>query len=652
MSRSNMVWSFALFNNVIHKCNFRLYVVNKRSNMYWHGQKSNPQSEEMNRSSVLNKLRALMHNPAHVSQPLHAYIIPTGDAHQSEYVADCDKRREFISGFTGSSGTAIVTLNHAALWTDGRYYLQAEQQLSADWTLMKQGLPDTLTESKWLNKVLPVGGRIGCDPKLLSVDKWKPLRKELKSFGHELISVEDNLVDFIWESRPDPPNSELIVLSDEETGSSWQNKIKLVREKMSEENASALVVSALDELAWLFNMRGADVRFNPVFFAFAVVATDSVHLFINPQKLSPQIRSHLKGVQLHHYEDIYKFLANLVDEQSSSKIWINGNSSFAIYSQLPKFQVLLSPSPIALLKSVKSKAEMAGMERAQIKDGVAMCEFFVWLEKEFAKGTVTEISAADKAEQFRSEQEDFVSLSFDTISSVGPHAAIIHYKPVPDTDCTVTNDQIYLIDSGAQYRDGTTDTTRTIHLGSPSKHEQECFTRVLKGHINLCTAIFPNGIKGHMLDTLARQYLWEVGLDYRHGTGHGVGAFLNVHEGPCGISFRISLTEANLEENMVLSDEPGYYEDGKFGIRIENCVKVVKAETKHNFGGKGYLSFEPITLVPIQTKMIDASLLTEKEIEWLNDYHTKVRNLVGEELKNQGKLEVYKWLCQATQPLG
>jgi Xaa-Pro aminopeptidase len=603
-------------------------------------------------SGILSKLRALMHNPVHVSQPLHAYIIPTGDAHQSEYVAECDNRRAFISGFTGSSGTAIVTTNHAALWTDGRYYLQAAEQLSDDWKLMKSGLPDTPSESKWLNSVLPAGGRVGCDPSLLSVDKWKPLHKELRANGHELVGVEQNLVDLAWTNRPNPPCSDLIILTDEETGSSWAKKVTAIRAKLEEENASAVVVTALDEVAWLFNLRGSDIIYNPVFFSYAIITTDSVNLFLDFDKLTEKVRSHLSGVQLHNYETFYAFLASLAETETISKIWLSSGSSFAAYSQVPKHKAFVLPSPLAPLKSVKTGAEMKGMERAQVKDAVALCEFFVWLEKEVHKGNVTEISAATKAEHFRSQQKDFISLSFDTISSIGSHGAIIHYKPNQETDRPITTEEVYLIDSGAQYRDGTTDTTRTIHLGTPSKHEQECFTRVLKGHINLSAAVFPQEVKGHMLDTLARQYLWEAGLDYRHGTGHGVGAFLNVHEGPCGISFRVSLTEIPLKENMVVTDEPGYYEDGNFGIRIENCIKVCKASTKHDFGGKGFLTFEPITVVPIQTKMIDASLLTEKEVQWLNAYHAKVRSLVGDELKAQGKKEVYHWLLQATEPLG
>lgn len=592
-----------------------------------------------------------MRNPVHVSQPLDAYIIPTGDAHQSEYVAECDNRRAFISGFTGSAGTAVVTTKLAALWTDGRYYLQALKQLSDDWTLMKDGLPDTPTRSKWLSKVLPVGGKVGCDPSLLSYDQWNKLTKELKSSGHQLIDVDKNLVDMVWSDRPAPPSSELIVLTQEEAGVTWQEKVRHIQDKLSEESASAAVYTALDEIAWLFNMRGADIAYNPVFFSFAVITRDYAHLFIETDKLTAAVQKHLKGVKIHPYNSMYKFLET-ISKTESDKIVLNDASSYAVFRQVPKEKRLIYPSSIAEDKAVKNETEMLGMERAQVKDAVALCEFFHWLEKEVPKGTVTEVSAADKAEHFRSQQENFISLSFDTISSIGPNGAIIHYKPNAESDTVVTSEEVYLIDSGAQYREGTTDTTRTVHLGTPSKHEQECFTRVLKGHINLSSTVFPNGVKGQMLDTLARTSLWSVGLDYRHGTGHGVGAFLNVHEGPCGITYRNRNNEIPLAENMVLTDEPGYYEEGNFGVRIENCVKVIKAETKHNIFNVGFLTFEPITVVPIQRKMIDATILSENEIKWLDNYHAKVRDLVGSELKTQGKLDVYQWLLKNTEPIG
>ncbi|KAK7498449.1 hypothetical protein BaRGS_00010403 [Batillaria attramentaria] len=643
--------------------------------------------------SILNKLRALMKNTNYVSEPLQAYIVPTGDAHQSEYVADCDRRRAYLTGFTGSAGTAIVTDSKAALWTDGRYYLQADKQLDSNWTLMKDGLPDTPTMATWLNNVLPVGSQVGCDPTLLSVDTWKPLSRDLKSNGHSLVPVSQNLIDLVWTDRPSPPSSSLLILSLQYTGKSWQEKVvddatalsqtlnmlvevniwgdckswqekvALVQSKMAEKKAEAFIVTALDEVAWLFNLRGADIIFNPVFFSYAVVTTSEVHLFIDEKKLEHAVLQHLQlngnidmsgegsKVETHSYSEVWDFIGSLL-KQKEGKLWVSEKSSFAIASLIPKERRIFAPSPVAKLKCVKNAAEIEGMKLAQVKDAVALCEFMLWLEKEVPKGTVTEVSAATKAEELRSKQKDFVSLSFDTISSIGPNGAVIHYKPSAETDSLVTTDQVYLIDSGAQFRHGTTDTTRTVHLGTPSIYEQECFTRVLKGHINLCTAIFPNGVKGHMLDTLARTALWDTGLDYCHGTGHGVGAFLNVHEGPCGISSRVSMTDIPLEEGMILSDEPGFYEDGSFGVRIENCVLVTKAETKYNFRNRGFLTFEPITYVPIQTKMIDPTLLTEKEISWLDNYHSMIRTMVGQELQDQGKHDVYMWLLRNTEPLG
>ncbi|XP_048237381.1 xaa-Pro aminopeptidase 1-like [Haliotis rufescens] len=613
-------------------------------------------------TAILSKLRALMKNISYVNEPIHAYIIPTGDAHQSEYVADCDTRRAYISGFTGSAGTAIVTESKAALWTDGRYFLQAEKQLDSNWTLMKTGLKDTPTQAEWLVKELPTEGRVGVDPFLFSVEQWKPLAKELKSNGHSLVQVSQNLVDMVWEDRPPPPNNPLLVLAQEYTGQTWQEKVKRVREKLHSKQATAIAITALDEIAWLFNLRGSDIQYNPVFFSYSVITFDGVYLFIDESKVDKAVTQHLElkgavnsdgslSVEIHPYEDMKSFVACLA-ETCDGKIWISEKSSYALVSLIPKLNRLTSPSPVAAFKAVKNDVEIQGMRRAHIKDAVAVCEFFHWLEKDVSHGTVTEVSAADKLEGFRRQQEDFVSLSFDTISSIGADAAIIHYKPSAESNKPITSDQIYLCDSGAQYRDGTTDITRTVHFGSPTKYEQECFTRVLKGHINLSRTVFPNDVKGHNLDTLARLSLWEAGLDYLHGTGHGVGAFLNVHEGPCGISPRVSLSEIPLEEGMILSDEPGYYEDGKFGVRIESLVLVVKADTQYNFRKKGYLTFEPITLVPIQTKLIDPSLLTEQEIDWLNEYHTRCREVIGAELKKQGKLKVLDWLIRETEQLG
>ncbi|XP_033756738.1 xaa-Pro aminopeptidase 1-like [Pecten maximus] len=611
-----------------------------------------------NTTAILARLRKAMKS---LPEPVQAYIIPSGDAHQSEYIAPCDCRRMYVSGFTGSSGTAVVTETKAALWTDGRYFLQAERQMDSNWTLMKMGLTSTPSQAEWLAKELPVGGKVGVDPYLMSLDAWKPMCKHLKSTGHSMVPITQNLVDLVWDDQPDPPTNTLLILQDSYTGRKWEDKVTAIRGKMNREKCGALVVTALDEVAYLFNLRGSDIEYNPVFFSYAVLTQDSVNLFISEDKVDGAVKQHLQlngssgpkdiRVTVHDYKDIGKFVSSLPD-RVEGKIWISSKSSYALSNSIPKALRVNLPSPIAQMKAVKNPVELKGMKRAHVKDAVTLCEFFSWLEREIPKGNITEVSAADKLEEIKRGQEDYVSLSFTTISSTGEHGAVIHYKPTAETDRQLTTEEMYLCDSGAQYKDGTTDVTRTIHFGTPSDFQKECFTRVLKGHINLSNVVFPNGVKGHSLDTLARTALWESGLDYMHGTGHGVGAFLNVHEGPCGISSRVSLTDVALEEGMILSDEPGYYEDGQFGVRIENLVFVKKAKTEYNFREKGFLTFEPLTLVPIQTKMICPSLLSEREVEWLNTYHSKVRDEVGSELRRQGKQAALDWMMRETEPLG
>ncbi|KAK3598180.1 hypothetical protein CHS0354_034092 [Potamilus streckersoni] len=610
-------------------------------------------------TEILARLRNLMRRTS--AGPIHAYIVPSGDAHQSEYIAPCDSRRSFITGFTGSAGTAVITMNEAALWTDGRYFLQAEQQIDTNWKLMKDGSVTTPSQGEWLSQVLEEGNCVGVDPYLMSVETWKPLSKLLKSNGLSLVPVMENLIDKVWDDRPFPPRNSLLVLTEAYTGKTWKTKIKEVREKLAEKKAGAQILTALDEIAWLFNLRGSDIEYNPVFFAYAVITMQDIYLFLDEGRLDNRVKKHLElnrssiengiNITTKPYEDVKAFVGNLADE-IKGKIWVSDKSSYGLVQNVPKTKRLMQPSPVSLMKAVKNSVEIEGMKRAHVKDAVTLCEFFSWLEKEVPKNSVTEVSAAEKLERIKQGQEDYVSLSFSTISSVGSNGAIIHYRPTPETDRHLNINEIYLCDSGAQYRDGTTDVTRTVHFGTPTAHEQECFTRVLKGHISLSTVIFPNGLKGHMLDSLARTSLWETGLDYLHGTGHGVGAFLNVHEGPCGIAQRISLQEVPLQEGMIVTDEPGYYEDGKFGVRIENCVLVIKAETKFNFKDKGFLTFEPITLVPIQTKMINPSLLTQKEIDWVNDYHAKCRDIVGAELKLQDKQEALEWLLRETETIG
>ncbi|NWW91682.1 XPP1 aminopeptidase, partial [Rhynochetos jubatus] len=614
-------------------------------------------------TELLKQLRQVMKSPKYVQEPVQAYIVPSGDAHQSEYIAPCDCRRAFISGFDGSAGTAIVTEQHAAMWTDGRYFLQAAHQMDSNWTLMKMGLKDTPSQEDWLVSVLPEGSKVGVDPFIIPADQWKRMSKALRSAGHDLVPVKENLIDTIWTDCPQRPCKPLITLDLSYTGVSWRDKIVALRSKMAERKVLWFVVTALDEVAWLFNLRGSDVEYNPVFFAYAVIGMNTIRLLIDGDRMmDPAVREHLQldstlepefKIQVMPYGSILSELQAVGAGLSpKEKVWLSDKASYALTEAIPKAYRYLTPyTPICIAKAVKNTSETEGMRRAHIKDAVALCELFNWLEKEVVpKGTVTEIIAADKAEEFRSQQKDFVELSFATISSTGPNGAIIHYKPVPETNRTLSVNEIYLLDSGAQYKDGTTDVTRTMHFGTPSAYEKECFTYVLKGHIAVSAAIFPNGTKGHLLDSFARSALWDCGLDYLHGTGHGVGSFLNVHEGPCGISYK-TFADEPLEAGMIVSDEPGYYEDGSFGVRIENVVLVIAAETKYNFKNRGSLTFEPLTLVPIQTKMIDVTLLTQKECNWVNDYHQKCREVIGAELEQQGRHEALRWLIRETEPL-
>jgi len=605
-----------------------------------------------------------------LSEPIQAYIIPSADNHQSEYTADCDQRRAYVTGFNGSAGTAIVTEDHACLWTDGRYFVQAEQQMDSNWTLMKEGVPSTPTQGDWLAKTLPVGSKVGVDPRLVSKDQWMPLSKTLSTSGHSLIPVQPNMIDAIWEDRPEPPKQTIEPLGLEFAGKSWQDKVKDVIKKMSEKNSSLLLLTALDDIAWLLNLRGSDIMFNPVFFSWLVVtSTGEVHLFVDASKVTRLVRQHLNletdvemsgsadannnvVAVLHPYEAIDSFLKAQIASQKK-RVWISDKSCYAFCSLTSPNNVCTDLSPVALMKAVKNPVEIAGFANAHIKDAAALCCYFSWLEKEVAAGRhVTEISGADQLAAYRAEHKDFVGLSFPTISSSGSNGAIMHYSPTPETDRPITDREMYLCDSGGQYKDGTTDVTRTFHFGNPTTFERQCFTRVLKGQISLATSIFPSKVKGNVLDVLARKALWDVGLDYLHGTSHGVGHYLCVHEGPMGISWRAYPDDPGLQENMVLSNEPGFYHDGHFGIRIENLVRVVPAKTEHNFKERNFLTFENLTFVPIQRKLIVADMLTKAEVDYIDHYHSQCRDKVAPLLTEMNKKDALAWLMRETQPIG
>lgn len=426
---------------------------------------------------------------------------------------------------------------------------------------------------------------------------------------------------------------------------------------MSKHNAKTLVISALDDVAWTLNMRGSDIPFNPVFFAFLVITENSVHLFIDKNKLTDEVVAHLSAeginASFHAYEDIYEFVSQMVPsgDEHNNRVWFGNSANRALTSSVPEKSLLVQCSPVALKKAVKNSVEAEGLKQAHIRDGVAVSRYLHWLEKVIIgeKQKVTEASGARQLENFRSEMEHYVGLSFETISSVGPNGAIIHYQPSPEgseNDLQITTDAMYLCDSGAQYLDGTTDITRTIHLGTPTDYEKNCFTRVLKGQLQLGSAVFPEKIQGNYLDTLARKFLWDVGLNYQHGTGHGIGSYLCVHEGPMGITWRTVPDDPGLQPGMFLSNEPGYYENGKFGIRLEDIIYVVPSKVASDF-----LTFETATMVPIQTKMIEKELLTADEKTRLNAYHKKCRETLTPLLQKAGHKDVVQWLITATDAI-
>ena len=607
---------------------------------------------------------------------LTGYIVPTADAHQSEYVAECDFRRAYVSGFTGSAGTALllspaVSPTHK-LWTDGRYFLQASQQLSPDWELMRARQPGVPDLEDFIANTLPEGSKVGVDPTTLSVTGYKALSEACRPKGIEIVTHTANLVDEVWVARPPVPNNPIIVHGEPWAGESVASKLGKVRAEMSKHKCEALVVSTLDEVAWLLNLRGSDVEYNPVFFGYVLVTPDSVQLFVEPSKVSDEVRAHLgELVSYQPYTAFFGYLsATLVPRLSASlRLWLDPHkANQAIYAAVPDAAVVwLSDSPVSALKSVKNETEVAGVREAHKRDAVAMCQFFSWLEEEAARDGVAldEVSIGDRLEQFRSAQKWFMGLSFTTIAGSGAHGAIIHYSPQKDTAARVSAEQLLLLDSGAQYRDGTTDITRTLHLGTPSAFQRLAYTRVLQGHIALARAVFPSGTVGPSLDVLARQPLWRDGLDYGHGTGHGVGAFLNVHEGPIGISASMrspTLMSSPLQPGNVVTNEPGYYHsaddplvDGSrhdaFGIRIENVMVVVEAATRFSTshgGSRKWLRFDTVSLTPISRKLIDTHTLTEVERSWLDDFHAECWREVGPRLEGKAK----EWLRRETLPLG
>ncbi|TPX77230.1 hypothetical protein CcCBS67573_g01472 [Chytriomyces confervae] len=603
----------------------------------------------VNTSSRLAALRRAM-----AERSIDAYIVPSEDAHQSEYIAACDGRRAFISGFTGSAGLAVVTHKEAALWTDGRYFLQASKELDTNWTLQKSGIAGVPSKEDWLNKVLEPNSKVGIDPKLVTLASARLLADSLKPASNSLVSVTENLVDVVWGAdRPAFPMNPVKSLPLEFAGRRFEDKLQDVRDAIAKKGAWGFVVTGLDEICWVFNLRGNDIVCNPVFFAYALITLDSAILYIHESKLQPGVAEFLTGVEIRPYEQIFTDLKTQGKLQTEKKLWADSRCSLALQDALGGPHLLVEGrSPITNLKAIKNETEIQGFRNSHIRDAASLCQFFAWLENELVvenNTNITEVDAADKLEEFRSKREHFVGLSFDTISSTGANGSIIHYHPEVGACKIVSKDEMYLCDSGAQYLDGTTDVTRTHHFGTPTAFEVEAYTRVLKGHIQIDMAVFPAGTNGYVLDILARTSLWRAGLDFRHGTGHGVGHYLNVHEGPHGIGSRIAYNDVPLEKGMTVTNEPGYYEDGKFGIRIENVMILKDAPTSYDFSGKGSLGFEHVTVVPISTKLVDVKLLLEEERNWLNAYHMEVFEKVSPLLQDDAL--ALNWLIKETKPI-
>ncbi|KAI9314514.1 peptidase M24, structural domain-containing protein [Dichotomocladium elegans] len=584
---------------------------------------------------------------------LDAFLIPSEDAHQSEYIADSDKRRHWISGFNGSAGFAVVSTTEAALFTDGRYFLQASEQLDSNWTLMKSGLPGVPTWQEYLVKNLPSNSRIGVDPKLITNADARALSVSLATVGSSLVPVHENPVDKVWTDQPLAPQDPVLVHPVKFAGKSHADKLEDVQKYIAEKNAYGVFVSALDEIAWLFNLRGSDVECNPVFNSYALVTQTEAFLYVEPAKVDDAVKEHLGNhVTLKPYHAAFDDLRELNEalNASSQKLIINSKTSLAVVVAVGEANIQEDRSFINDAKAIKNETELAGMRNCHKRDAAALVRYFAWLEKELKAGVkLDEVEGADRLEKFRSEQADYVGLSFDTISSTGPNGAIIHYSPEKETCKVIDIDQIYLCDSGGQYKDGTTDVTRTYHFGTPTAYEKRCFTRVLQGHIAVDSVVFPKGTTGFLLDPFARSALWKDGLDFRHGTGHGVGSYLNVHEGPHGIGIRIAYNDTPLAVGMTVTDEPGYYEDGKFGIRIENVLIVKNVDTPNNFGDRGYLGFEHVTLVPVGLNLIDHELLSPDEKKWVNDYHAECRKEIGPLVADDP--DATAWLERETTPI-
>lgn len=587
----------------------------------------------------LARLRELMKR-----EHLSAFIFPSTDAHQSEYVADHWRGREWISGFNGSAGTAVVTMKSAALWTDSRYFLAAEEQLEdTEYQLMRLKMEGTPTIAEWLGKELQdvQSPEVGLDGMVNSYNYVKDLSYSLRKLGGITLRTNLDPLEQIWENRPSLPANPVEIQPLEYAGETLASKVVRIRKSLRELHADGMLVSALDDIAWTLNLRGTDVHCNPVFVSYLLIESDKVSLFVDDNKLSPEVKQYLQDnqVSLYNYSKVEKCL----ESYSEYNILLDGDeTSYYLWKTVKCQEIVAAASPIPAMKAVKNEAEIEGYRSAMLKDGVAMVKFLKWLKPAVEAGGQTEISIDEKLTSLRAEQKQFRDISFDTIAGYAQHGAIVHYEATPETDVVLKPEGLILIDSGAQYQDGTTDITRTIALGAVSEEMKHIYTLVLKAHIQLELAKFPDGASGTQLDAVGRECMWREGYNFLHGTGHGVGSYLCVHEGPHQI--RMEWMPTPLRAGMTLTDEPGLYLAGKFGVRIENTV-LISDYMSTEFGK--FLQIEPLTLCPIDTTPIDVDMLLPEEIDWLNAYHHSVYEKLSPFLDEEEK----KWLENATKPI-
>lgn len=631
----------------ISACNYSvfnlLFILKKRIFVMSIWQKPNRLNLLIMKEYIAQRLEAL--REVMRRENLDAFIFPSTDPHNSEYVPDRWKGREWISGFNGSAGTAVVTMHSAALWTDSRYFIAAADQLSGtEFQLMKLKIEGTPTISEWLGSELREvsSAQVGVDGMCNSAANVEVLVSDLRREGG--ITVRTNLdpLDIVWTDRPQIPASKVEIQPVELAGETVASKLTRIRKALRDLHADGMLMSALDDVAWTLNLRGTDVHCTPVFVSYLLISTTSATLYINKEKLTPEVEAHLEsqGVKMAGYDDVRKG----IKEYAEYNILLDPNETNYTLSRLVDVQeVIRHKSPIPAMKAIKNEAEIRGYRSAMLKDGIALVKFLRWLKPAVEAGGQTEISIDKKLTSLRAEQPLFRDISFDTIAGYGAHGAIVHYEATPETDIPLEPHGLLLLDSGAQYQDGTTDITRTIALGPVSDYEKHIYTLVLKGHIQLEICKFPSGASGTQMDILAREAMWREGLNYLHGTGHGVGSYLSVHEGPH--QFRLEWMPAPFLENMTVTDEPGIYLAGQFGVRIENTLLI--SHYKDTEFGK-FLQFESLTLCPIDTTPVVKEELLPEEVAWLNEYHQHVYDVLAPHLDDEGDKA---WLRKATMPI-